>query len=269
MALLSRNNKNHSNRTVLNPRNLVDAAFFALLYALTVGYAMSARKLSNFIEYVPFAAMLFAGYAIIFMGINQIEYRLVQGRWPAEKPVKQQFVFAAGFVAVSIVAGLQGYSVAVALLDVYGWMQRIDPSGNRSKFIALSALGVIAIGGVFFWIRLRYRFTYGLVEAAVGVAFAVHRLALESKPELPAEPAFYFAMLTASIYLVVRGLDNMHQGWKEANDPLVGLIAFLGIVGASSVKRSQPRRLRRRDGSANIQLRKARRDRIVETQAKM
>lgn len=154
---------------------------------------------------------------------------------------KAQLIFIGGNVAVSLVLGVVLYSAAVSTVDLSDWVLSLKPSENRQQFIGLAAAGILMLGGLFFWIRLKARFTYGLVEASMGVVVAVHRLSAEKQVGLPTDSGFYLAMLTAGIYLVVRGLDNMHQGWREAKDPLVSILLRLGT---SPIYKESPRRLR-------------------------
>ena len=60
--------------------------------------------------------------------------------------------------------------------------------------------------------------TVASIEATVGVIIGVNKV-LEKELPLLNESTFYFAILTASIYLIVRGFDNVHQGFiKEPFD---------------------------------------------------
>ena len=71
---------------------------------------------------------------------------------------------------------------------------------------------------------------YGLSEVLVGVSVAVERTtATTASGASPLDTSFYLAMLTASVYLVVRGLDNIHQGFtNEPIDPIAArIVAWL------------------------------------------
>lgn len=44
---------------------------------------------------------------------------------------------------------------------------------------------------------------------------------MEQPAAFLSDPTFYFALLTARVFLVVRGLDNIHQSaFKEPKDPV-------------------------------------------------
>jgi hypothetical protein len=87
-------------------------------------------------------------------------------------------------------------------------------AGAKSVIITLTAAATILVGALFFYFRLKQRFLYGATEAVAGVLVAAHRVSIEPGIGLPTDSAFYFAFLTAGVYLVVRGLDNMHNGIK-------------------------------------------------------
>lgn len=130
--------------------------------------------------------------------------------------------------------------VATTYAAVIGWMQ----SGGAPKgmLIALAVVATAAAGGAFFVFRLRQRLLYGCTEALVGIAVGGHRLSVEPGDGLPTETGFYFAVLTAGVYLVVRGLDNIHQAVK-ANDKLflrlrAAVDAFMQPPGRRSTQSS-------------------------------
>ena len=122
-----------------------------------------------------------------------------------------------GAVIASTVAGLK---FAVPL--VFEAYSRVASVQTRAWLIALAALATLVVGSLFFWFRLRQRFLYGATEAMAGAAVAAHRLSVEPGQGLPGDGGFYIAILTAGVYLVVRGLDNMHQALAGGTDAVVG-----------------------------------------------
>lgn len=84
---------------------------------------------------------------------------------------------------------------------------------------------ILFVGIIFFLFRLRFRSLYGLSEAITGLIIGWLKLSGQTSNALPSMD-LYFVLLTASVYLVVRGIDNIHQGLtKEPLDP-VGLKIF-------------------------------------------
>jgi hypothetical protein len=91
------------------------------------------------------------------------------------------------------------------------------------------------VGCLLFWFRLRLRCLYGLTETIVGLAVAGIRITTVSSVETLRDPNFYLVVLTAGVYLVVRGLDNMHQGLtKEPIDPIASrLVNWYRTLGTT------------------------------------
>jgi len=100
--------------------------------------------------------------------------------------------------------------------DLIAWARKF---GLLVEFLVSSAViaGVIVVGTKLFTFRLRHRSTYGLTEAVAGVAFGVTKVL---DPDVRVNGELIGALLTASLYLFVRGLDNVQQGLtKEPFDP--------------------------------------------------
>ena len=134
-----------------------------------------------------------------------------------------------------LVAGLIG--TIVGCWVVTGWicgaaggayrtfLWAIDPATGRFPALVLCLPLTFVAGLVLFWIRLRLRSVYGFTEVAVGLVVALWQVVTASpeRPLLDFGPMVGF--LTAGVYVVVRGMDNMHVGWKaEKPDPLVRLL---------------------------------------------
>lgn len=135
---------------------------------------------------------------------------------------------------------LSGYSLALFLLILGGGFMLADGSFRRALQISAFLIGalialfvgiillaagwlwvqghltvtvvllIVSLGGAgLFYIRLHWRCMYGVSEAFAGLTLSIHR-ALNTADVTPEFAAF---ILTAGVYLVVRGLDNIHQGW--------------------------------------------------------
>ena len=167
------------------------------------------RTLGDFLQYtavVYFSVAVFVGATFLI------------DRSPSTRSRREQLsevgTFLLGLALISPVF----YSAGALLKDLYVWIQ--SPSLSRTQAVAAGAVITAALGSALFYFRLRLRSVYGASEALVGVLVATHRIATESDAAVK-EPAFYLAILTAGVYLVVRGLDNMHQGLvKEPLDPI-------------------------------------------------
>ena len=107
----------------------------------------------------------------------------------------------------------------IALRDSYAWLQHLSPP--RGFFVATIAILVIVIGYALFLFRLHARFFFGLTEAITGLVIALRNIPANADPVLWSSEIF-LVILTAGLFLVVRGLDNMHTGLRsEPRDAIV------------------------------------------------
>jgi hypothetical protein len=87
---------------------------------------------------------------------------------------------------------------------------------QRLGITTIAVLVTVFAGIALFYFRLRWRSLYGITETVVGVLIASYRI--NTRGEFT---ELVLAVLTASIYLIVRGLDNVHQGLvKPPLDPI-------------------------------------------------
>ena len=121
------------------------------------------------------------------------------------------------FFAVLLIPVSVGiYGAASALFDGFQWVALALSDRTRSTAFVVIVTG--AVGLALFGIRVKWRVVYGLTEAVVGLLVAGHRV--NANGVTSADMALVLAILTAGVYLVVRGLDNVHQGWKSETDPI-------------------------------------------------
>jgi hypothetical protein len=187
-------------------------------------------------------ALLIAGVFFLFLIVPFSRDYLGRAGVPASARLKWWSAYALLLLCVTlgVVFTTLGMSLAVAAgIFVHVYEETVQGSATtRSLMVIVTALFTAVVGGVFFFFRLRQRLIYGATEAVAGVTIAAHRMSVEPTLGLPTETSFYFAVLTAGIYLVVRGLDNMHQAVK-AGDPLVErLRAFAPAIGAKGPRAS-------------------------------
>lgn len=130
---------------------------------------------------------------------------------------------AVGIVALVFSSMMISIGAATKELVAYLWVT----TSENYKFSLGVGLCTFLVGSIFFYIRLRWRVTYGFSEAMAGVLIASYR-AHDLNGEWPTQSLdFYVIMLTAGIYLVVRGLDNINQGKNQSDDPLVIIVSWL------------------------------------------
>jgi len=114
--------------------------------------------------------------------------------------------------AFLIPVGVVILSVYSLVVDTVDWMH--SPNLNAYMVNMISS-GVVLISGYsLFLFRKNYRSFYGVTEVLIGVVIAMNNAqSLFQKGNL--DLTLIFAFITAGIYLVVRGLDNIHEGSIE------------------------------------------------------
>jgi hypothetical protein len=230
-------------------RTLGERIFYPLGFLIGLGFVFLSGKTSETLDVLwRMTLFFFCAFFILFV----VDYFQDRKRWSDDvhrvgrlKLVLLWFLLLLG---ASIFAPVFMYGVIGAVLVPATQLLELSPTTNRTHYLWLASVGVLAIGLVLYWIRVKFRFAYGATEAAVGVIFAVYRI-FPAELAIPPDPSFYLALLTASVYLVVRGADNMHQGWNERKDPLVRWVLRMGIPQSVHATHSPPRRLRRKDAA--------------------
>ena len=229
----------HSFRTA----QLYFRLFLLLVVPLSIGYAVYMRTPEDFLSYGGAIAAVLYCLVILWLPLQHLRMAIEQGVALRRPPLKYLAIFLVGAATVSMLAGLMYYSLAVVLIDAWSNLKNWEALiAQRPSALAVGMLAVLTAGMLFFWFRLRARFIYGASEILAGISFAVHRLGHQPVIAVPSDDSFYFALLTAGVYLIVRGLDNMHQAWKDQSDPLAKFIFRLGMQ--SDLIATPPRRLK-------------------------
>lgn len=181
-----------------------------------IGHAAMTRTWMDFVRYPLYVVV--PGTAVLYVF-------LVREWWKSTPhTLSSEHVWMAATLPFAFyVAAALYYAVGASIKDAYFWLQALDLTRNGK--IAL-AVGITLVAGlVLFVFRLKLRSTYGLTEALVGLVVAGSRVSSDID-KLGSDPALYLTVLTAGVYLVVRGLDNVHQGL--AKDPIA--LKLLGLM---------------------------------------
>lgn len=110
---------------------------------------------------------------------------------------------AAG-VALGPFAGMSCYGLFAALSDASNLIIHSAPAAHAA---------LVLVAGICLYAARRWvRAVYGLTEVALGVFIGGQKLAGPATDSLDWSLEIAIATLTAGIYLVVRGLDNIEQG---------------------------------------------------------
>ena len=185
------------------------------LFVLAVIHAVKTRTVDDFIRYPLYVA--------VPIGVVGIAIAVAVW-WQAKRPspTVETWVGLCFAPVILYLVGAMYYAVAATLKDIYLWLQ--SPSLSRNEAIGVGVALTLVLGAALFYFRLRLRSVYGMTEALVGMAVAGHRVSTEID-RASSDPGFYLAVLTAGVYLVVRGFDNIHQGAKEpASDPVAARV---------------------------------------------
>jgi hypothetical protein len=119
------------------------------------------------------------------------------------------------------------FSFYISLKDAYMWA--ISPTFGRYQKAFLVALISCLLAYSLFIFRLYKRTIYGMTELLVGLLVSVHH-ALSINTINNVDPTFFLAILTAGVYLMVRGFDNMHVGMSKKETMISNLKKEAGIT---------------------------------------
>lgn len=81
-----------------------------------------------------------------------------------------------------------------------------------NKHLVFALIATCILGVVLFFIRLWFRIAYGSLEIITGIGASALLFNQNPTGMDSLEPHLYFTVLTAGVYLIVRGLDNLHIG---------------------------------------------------------
>jgi hypothetical protein len=168
----------------------------------------------SFYDFVKFSSFIFTSiFTLIFivLCIYVIKYKTF-GIFKGNRNLYLTFLF------LIVLLGPIYYSIGVVIRDLFSFIKTSQLSGKW--LISTTVFGILLFGLLLFYFRLYFRCVYGLTETVIGVFIAVDKVTNQNFTE-STDSTFYLAILTASLYLIVRGFDNIHQGFtKEPLDPV-------------------------------------------------
>jgi hypothetical protein len=162
------------------------------------GYAVTTR---GYLHTLPWVI----GLAACILAIGWIGTVLVK----VSRPIAKDGITIEVLSALVMASAL--YGLGVIAHDLYTALSLVTPGLFTKIGIGV---GVLVVGLACFWLRSTRRALWGKTEVLAGMALPVHR-AMDLPPDLTTYgPDFWVFTLTAGIYLVVRGLDNIKQAQK-------------------------------------------------------
>lgn len=184
------------------------AAGLFVMWAIV--YSIRNRTFDDFIRYPLYAAVPIV--IVAALALLAIWWRSGFRRPEVEELITMLLVPLGIWLASTMY-----YAIGAAIKDAYLWMRMASTSKESAVVIGITVTAALA--GLLFYFRLILRSCYGLTETLVGLAIAGDRIAAQTSASYSSQ--FYLAVLTAGVYLIVRGLDNIHQGLtKKPYDPV-------------------------------------------------
>lgn len=187
--------------------------FAAPLYLWGAAHGVWTRTPGDF-----WNASLFIGIPLAFLifGIIVSIYSKIEDRPETNFSASEiffSFIFWLRVIRMvlvfSFLISLLIYPLLAFIFDASDWLS--SPQEIGVAVVVVGSVLTLYLGGLLFFFRLRLRSTYGITEATAGVLVVAHRISGERIAQL-LDPNLLFLILTAGIYLVVRGFDNVHQG---------------------------------------------------------
>jgi hypothetical protein len=185
--------------------NVLTFCYISLLIFLTINGACH-RTASDFIEYSTQIA--FIQGIIVYQRIFMWWRYAARPKFSFKLLLLMVVAIPVGLILISI----WYYALWAGLKESYFQIEGLIPSTIFS--IGFTVIAVLSLGYLLFLFRMAARFFYGLTEAVFGVIVAISRIPNPITDPSSWESGTYLAMLTAGVYLLVRGFDNMHAGLK-------------------------------------------------------
>lgn len=187
--------------------------FLAILLCSTiiasVIYTLTTKKFEDY-KYIA----LLIGAIFTLIGADASKPRKLsecESKEEYEEDLDRFSNFLLAAVPYALFSGVFFYSILISVIDTFKFLYGLSSSNLR---IVLPAILSIFLGYILFLFRLHHRIMYGLSEIIVGVMAGVLHTSNVVKFD---NPEFYLAVLSASIYLIVRGFDNISIGRKDSS----------------------------------------------------
>lgn len=197
--------------------------FFACTGTILCFVHIKLLETQNFDHYLFGFAALFS-VVLVIEGAREIKIRLENNISPLKFSDLELIAQAAvGILITSII--VTGYLLSLLYICTFTFKWLNDPATDKSWASWIVCILVLTAGILLWWFRLTARFWYGLVEVGIGLCVAFFQIRSISPGVAILDRRVLLALLTAAVYLVVRGIDNMHQGAiSEKVDPILKFI---------------------------------------------
>lgn len=210
----------YSKTDVLYTLKFFASVVASLVFIISIAFALGAHTK---------IALLYSSWGAIISTVGALAFLALKAIRQETRPNMKDIwvtLFCASFLGCVTV--LFYYGIGIAVYDAYNFAT--SPYFSKTSSVIVVGLATLVSGVSLFLVRLKFRCLYGISEAFVGVIVASQRFysdALLPTSHAPT-PFIVLAILTAGVYLVVRGADNIHQGLtKEPKDPIAEKILLL------------------------------------------
>lgn len=177
-------------------------------------HAVTTRTTTDYLTY--------GGVLGIPIGLLLVKIWVTEWRASNRLSIWKKAFLLVNLIPGSVFLGAIYYSLAASAYDFLRWLFWLWHQPYAGPFLVSAAVFLLGMG--LFGLRLRYRATYGFSEILAGISIASYKYieaSTGSQTAVPTDPNLIIALLTAGVYLVVRGLDNMHHGLTvEPVDPI-------------------------------------------------
>ena len=184
---------------------------------LSMAYAWYARSQDDIVTYtmvIGTVTALFLAWASYGMPVEE-DKAFDRGEWIVNSVLKS--------IGIIPMAGFMYYSIFVALSDLALFSFRL--SSENANIVAPAVLAT-GFGILLYIVRVKQRFFYGVGEVSLGIVIAVSRA-----QHLTMNDELILAFLTASVFLIVRGFDNIDAAIKnKANNRILSWLHNLPKV---------------------------------------
>ncbi|WP_156362535.1 hypothetical protein [Xylophilus sp. Leaf220] len=179
----------------LSDKLLIVAFFGSQLGLLSILFAgIWTTHITKF--YVP-TTLIFIFFVLIYLWAERADNSKIR-----DKIISATIRSAAGSIAI--------VSFGFGISHIY----KLIPVAPNYKTAIPVALGAFTIGLGCYFIRRKYRRIWGATEIVAGIAIVVYRTYTKNYSANLMDAEYFIAFITAGIYLMVRGFDNLEQGAK-------------------------------------------------------
>ncbi|WP_165067555.1 hypothetical protein [Paludisphaera rhizosphaerae] len=187
-----------------------------------------------------------AADAVPFLVVFQLVLHRALNRWRVPSfgdGLPARLICSVGATVLAAVCGALFYFLAASTGDVADWYLRYSFANPTVGQVSM-CLVLPIIGGAFYLFRKKAKVVYGMTEVAAGIYAATSRIFSDAMERNYSRGDIYLILLTAGVYLIVRGYSNIEEGLRagpEERDVLFdgamqrlkpGLARFASLLGA-------------------------------------